>query len=91
MTVSYQYTVRPGTRGQTTDISHIRWDTEHRTIVIGNVTVTLTPTQYRLLFALRQGVTVTYTDLARMAYHRNCDEKVRKMMDKHIDRRRKKL
>jgi DNA-binding response OmpR family regulator len=91
VTVSCEYVVQSGTRRQSTNISDIRWDAEHRTIIIGNVTVTLTPIQYRLLFPLRQGVAVTYADLAHVVYHCNVDEKVRTMMDKHIDRVRRKL
>jgi DNA-binding response OmpR family regulator len=91
VTVSYEYTVQSEMQSQVTNISDIRWDAEHRTVVIGNVTVTLTPIQYRLLFPLRQGKAVTYTDLARMVYHCEVDEKVRMMMDKHIDRLRRKL
>ena len=82
MAVSCEYTVQ---------ISDIRWDAVHRTIVIGNATVTLTPIQYCLFFPLRLGVAVTYADLARIVYHCDVDEKVRKMIDKHIDRVRRKL
>src|SRR2546423_8979833 len=72
-------------------VNSIEWNSEQRTITIGDVTVTLTPTQYRLLFPLRYGTPVTYADLARMAYDCAVDEKVRMMMDKHIDRIRGKL
>jgi DNA-binding response OmpR family regulator len=69
----------------------IKLDDKRRTITVGDVTIELTPTQYRLVFPLRYGVPVTYADLARIAYNCAIDEKVRMMMDKHIDRIRGKL
>ena len=51
----------------------------------------LTVTEYRLLYPLRCGVPVSYADLALEAYNYIIDEKVRTMMDKHIDRIRSKL
>jgi DNA-binding response OmpR family regulator len=69
----------------------MQWDAKRRTVTIGGVTVPLTQIQYRLLFPLRQGVPVTYADLAQMAYQCALDDKVREMLDKHIDRVRRKL
>ena len=74
-----------------TERSDIQWDTERRTIKIGEMTIGLTATEFRLLFPLRHGVPMAYVDLAREAYQYRLDEKVRKMMDKHIDRIRGKL
>ena len=74
--------------GQT---KRIKLDDEHRTITIGDVTIALTSTQYRFIFPLLYGVPVTYADLARIVYGCVVDEKVRMMMDKHIDRIRGKL
>jgi DNA-binding response OmpR family regulator len=72
-------------------VSDIKWNHEQHTIMIGKVTVALTATEYRLLLPLRHGVPVTYADLAMMAYNYQVDDKVRVMMDKHIDRIRGKL
>lgn len=72
-------------------IKRIKLDDEHRSITIGDVTIALTPTQYRLLFPLRYGVPVTYARLACLVYGCAVDENVRMMMDKHIDRIRGKL
>ena len=69
----------------------MQWDADRRTVTIGEVTVPLTSTQARLLFPLGQGVPVTYADLAQMAYQCALDDKVRAMLDKHIDRVRRKL
>ncbi|MBO0779824.1 MAG: hypothetical protein J2P37_13455 [Ktedonobacteraceae bacterium] len=73
------------------NIRDIRWDSEQHTILVGDITISLTPTEYRLLFPLRGGMPVTYADLAMLAYNYTVDEKVRTMMDKHIDRIRGKL
>lgn len=72
-------------------ISDIRWDTDQHFIRIERLTITLTATEFRLLFPLRHGTPVTYADLAWMAYNYTVDDKVRTMMDKHIDRIRGKL
>jgi DNA-binding response OmpR family regulator len=72
-------------------VSDIVWDNERHSIVIGDMTVMLTATEYRLFYPLRHGVPVTYADLALDAYNYIVDEKVRTMMDKHIDRIRSKL
>ena len=73
------------------NVSDIQWDTQHHNIMIRLAVVGLTATEYRLLFPLRHGTPVTYADLAWMAYQYDLDEKVRTMMDKHIDRIRGKL
>ncbi len=72
-------------------IEQIQWHNERHAITIQNTTVTLTTTEYRLLFPLRYGRPVSYTDLAFFVYNCSVDEKVRTMMDKHIDRIRGKL
>ena len=69
----------------------IQWNAKRRTLVIGERTVALTPTEYQLLFALRNGVPMTYKDLVQTVYNCTLDEKVRLMLDKHIDRIRGKL
>lgn len=69
----------------------IQWRNEHRTVLIKDRIVSLTPTEYQLLFPLRSGVPITYADLAMSVYGCLVDEKVRTMMDKHIDRIRGKL
>src|SRR4051794_34528251 len=73
------------------NVSDIQWNTKQHTIMIGRATIGLTATEYRLLFPLRHGTPVTYADLAWTAYQYRLDEKVRTMMDKHIDRIRGKL
>ncbi len=80
-----------GPAKQTMRINTMQWNAERRTVSIDKMTVTLTPTQYRLLFPLRHGRPVTYTDMARMVYGCAIDEKLRMTMDKHIDRIRGKL
>ncbi|GCF06786.1 winged helix-turn-helix domain-containing protein [Dictyobacter arantiisoli] len=72
-------------------IKNIQWCNERHKIIIKNTTIELTKTEYRLLFPLRYGVPVTYTDLAFSVYGCHVDDKVRTMMDKHIDRIRGKL
>ena len=76
---------------QKVDIDDIQWNDKQHTIIIGDITVALTPTEYSLLYPLRKGMPIAYADLAMMAYHYTADEKVRTMMDKHIDRIRSKL
>jgi DNA-binding response OmpR family regulator len=60
-------------------------------ITIGDINVCLTMTEFSLLFPLRYGTPTTYAELAEIAYSYAADEKVRVMMDKHIDRIRSKL
>lgn len=72
-------------------VQDMKWDLERRAVTIGNITVILTSTEYRLLLSLRHGHPVTYTNLAMMAYNYAMDTKVRMMMDKHIDRIRSKI
>src|SRR5579884_3016035 len=72
-------------------VKDIEWNDQQHNITIGGMIVNLTATEYRLLFPLRHGKPVTYADLAWMAYQYRVDEKVRIMMDKHIDRIRGKL
>lgn len=72
-------------------VRDVQWDTRRHCIAIDGLQVMLTATEYRLLFPLRHGQPVTYADLARMAYEYKIDDKVRMMMDKHIDRIRGKL
>ena len=73
------------------DINNIQWHADRHSITVNGVKVALTATEYRLLFPLRHGTPVTYTDLAFQAYNYRFDDKVRVMMDKHIDRIRGKL
>ena len=81
----------PQPQEQSLQISDIVWNNEQHSIMIGNTTVMLTATEYRLLYPLRAGVAITYRNLALAAYNYTVDEKVRIMMDKHIDRIRSKL
>jgi DNA-binding response OmpR family regulator len=72
-------------------VSDIQWNCEQHSIKIGPTLIALTATEYRLLYPLRTGVPITYADLAWIAYNYSVDDKVRTMMDKHIDRIRGKL
>ena len=91
MAVSHGTTVSSLYHEPAVHVSDIHWDTQHHTIMIGRATIGLTATEYRLLFPLRHGTAVTYADLVWMAYQYQLDEKVRVMIDKHIDRIRGKL
>jgi DNA-binding response OmpR family regulator len=72
-------------------VNDIQWNSERHFIKAGQTIIPLTTTEYRLLFPLRSGTPVTYADLAWMAYQYHVDNRVRSMMDKHIDRIRNKL
>ena len=72
-------------------VTDIRWDTDEHLMIIGRTNVQLTPAEYRLLFPLRHGSPITYAQLALFAYNCSVDDKVRVMMDKHIDRIRGKI
>src|SRR4051794_9797877 len=69
----------------------IRWYVDEHIIMIGRRTIKLTPTEFQLLFPLRHGHAVTYTDLAHHVYKCTVDDTVRVMMDKHIDHIRGKM
>jgi DNA-binding response OmpR family regulator len=69
----------------------MRWNIERHTVVINNRIIILTVTEFRLLHPLRDGIPVTYAGLASIVYGCSMDEKVRVMLDKHIDRIRGKL
>lgn len=72
-------------------VSAIQWQDQRRVITIGRRAIMLTPIEYRLLLPMRHGLPVTYRQLARAAYNYSLDEKIRALMDKHIDRIRGKL
>jgi DNA-binding response OmpR family regulator len=91
MIISYENIAQFRQQEQPVSVCDVCWDAEQRTIVIGDMTVTLTPVQYHLLLPLQHGTPVTYASLARHAYGCAIDKKVRKMIDKHIDRIRDKL
>ncbi len=73
------------------DVKDIKWNIERHNVLIKNRIIALTITEFRLLYALRDGLPVTYADLALMVYNCSMDGKVRVMLDKHIDRIRGKL
>jgi DNA-binding response OmpR family regulator len=75
----------------TLSVKDLKWNVEKRTILIKNRVVTLTSTEFQLLYPLRHGTPVTYADLAFTVYRCAMDSKVRVMLDKHIDRMRSKL
>jgi DNA-binding response OmpR family regulator len=91
MAASYGAIISSISQEPNVNVSDIQWDTQHHNIMVRRAAVGLTATEYRLLFPLRHGTAVTYADLAWMAYQYDLDEKVRTMMDKHIDRIRGKL
>lgn len=69
----------------------IQWNDEKHTLVICNRVIALTKIQYRLMLPLRYGKPVTYSDLAFVVYRCTLNNKVRIMLDKHIERIRCKL
>jgi DNA-binding response OmpR family regulator len=73
------------------NVNDIKWHTDKHSIAIGNTVIPLTATEFRLLYPLRHGTPVTYASLAFEVYSYRVDEKVRMMMDKHIDRLRGKM
>jgi DNA-binding response OmpR family regulator len=91
MIVSYEDVAQPRSQKHSVSVMGIRWNAKQRTIGIGDRTVALTPTEYHLLCTLPYGMPITYTDLVRTVYNCALDEKVRIMLDKHIDRIRGKL
>ncbi|MBV9613979.1 MAG: response regulator transcription factor [Ktedonobacteraceae bacterium] len=74
-----------------TQVEEIEWNIERHTLLIKNRTIALTLTEFQLLYPLRTGLPVTYAELALMVYNCSMDNKVRMMLDKHIDRMRSKL
>ena len=72
-------------------VSEIRWDDQRRTIAVNHRSLSLTPLEYQILFALRSGKAVHYTQLATQVYRCDMDKKVREIMDKHMDKIRGKL
>lgn len=74
-----------------TAIRDISWYSERHSIIIQGRIIKLTMKEYQLLFPLKLGKPITYADLAMSVYGCSLDEKVRLMMDKHIDRARGKL
>jgi DNA-binding response OmpR family regulator len=91
MVVSYEGVAQSQLQNQHVSRSGIQWNAKRRTLGIGGRTIALTPTEYHLLSTLRYGVPVTYTNLVQAVYNCALDEKVRLMLDKHIDRIRGKL
>lgn len=87
MVISYNFR----SQEQHMRVSDIRWDSDKLSISIGGVTISLTATEYRLLWPLHHGEAISYADLAALAYDYDVDDKVRAMMDKHIDRVRGKM
>lgn len=90
-TVSDENVAQPGLREQPVCVNDIQWNAEQRTILIKDMIIRLTPTQYRLIAPLQYGKPVTYAELAHLTYNCPIDEDVRKTMDKQIDRIRIKL
>jgi len=70
----------------------LRWNSEYNTLTVKTRKIRLTPTEYRLLYSLRQWIPLSYAQLAVLVYNvtDNFDE-MRAMIDKHIDRIRGKL
>lgn len=69
----------------------IRWYEERLSLVVENRIVKLTATEYQLLFPMRHRLPVPYEELALAVYGCEMDNKVRLMLDKHIDRIRGKI
>ncbi len=91
MAVSYRFFTAQPSGDRPVSLDELQWNSERHTVKVRNFIVRLTLTEYRLLFPLKNGLPTTYAGLARMAYNYAVDEKVRMMMDKHIDRIRGKL
>lgn len=72
-------------------IEDIEWDSPRHALIIKGIKITLTKTEYRLLYPLRHGSPLTYQELALIAYNCATDKHTRMMIDKHIDRIRSKL
>jgi DNA-binding response OmpR family regulator len=69
----------------------IEWNESEHSLLVNNVKVSLTKTQYKLFYPLQYGWPVTYNELANIVYNYDADLQVRMMIDKHIDRIRDKL
>src|SRR5216110_2522590 len=91
MTITRTFSTSSRNEEQHIQVKDVQWNTEQHSIKAGRTVIKLTPTEYRLLLPLRPGSPVTYENLAWMAYQYKVDDKVRAIMDKHIDRIRGKL
>lgn len=76
---------------QMPSVSDIHWNDQRRCITVARRSISLTPLEYQMLFVLKHGKAVNYTQLAFHVYHCVMDKKVREMIDKHIDKIRGKL
>ena len=72
-------------------LSDIQWLSELHSIQTGQTAISLTKTEFRLLFPLRSGAPLTYAQLASIAFQSPLDASIRTLLDKHIDRIRAKL
>ena len=72
-------------------IKEIEWDPPHHSLNIQGVKIKFTKTEYRLLYPLRHGSPLTYEELAQIVYNCALDWHTHMMIDKHIDRIRRKL
>jgi DNA-binding response OmpR family regulator len=72
-------------------LKELQWNAERHIIVVRNRIIPLTEIQYQLLFPLGSGTPLTYTELAARVYQSLPDKQIRMLMDKHIDRIRRKL
>ncbi|HEX3640223.1 MAG TPA: hypothetical protein VHV10_02915 [Ktedonobacteraceae bacterium] len=69
----------------------VPWSSQRYALVSEGRGIPFTPTEYRLIYPLRNGTPVTYDDLARIVYNRDADRNARVMMEKHINRIRRKI
>ena len=77
---------------QRLSVNDIQWNDEQRCIQVGQTVIRLTPSEYRILFALRHGTAANYLSVAEhMHQDKMRDEKARLIMDKHVERIRGKL
>jgi DNA-binding response OmpR family regulator len=72
-------------------LSDIQWLCELHAIKADHTLITLTKTEFRLLFPLRSGTPLTYAQLAWIAFQSPLDRSARSLLDKHFDRIRAKL
>ncbi len=62
-----------------------------RALIIDNLMIRFTPTEYRLLLPLLNGQAVSDVELIQKAFGSRMDMSMRENLDKHIDKMRSKL
>jgi DNA-binding response OmpR family regulator len=91
MATSSRMLYRVETDAPALTLKDIQWNSIQHIITIGEMQIALTPAEYRLLYPLRLGLATSFDQLAYEIYGYDFDERIRSMIDKHIDRLRGKL